>query len=178
LVWVSYGGVGPWLPLTSAQNIPFSELLFGDIDGDGKTDMFHINTTTNGWYWKRDGVGGWIRLRDAATTSLDGLVLADFDGDGRADLARLSDTALGWNYWSGASSATASPLKKPGYGDDVAWGRPLAVGRFGGETNRADLVAWKNSWYQNGGNDSWGSPFAISLDGTGPWLRWSRHPMR
>lgn len=178
-VWVSYGGTGPWLPLTQAQGIPLSQLLLGDIDGDGKTDMFHINTFTNGWYWKRDGVGGWSWLRSAVYTSLEGMTLADFDGDGRADLARLANDGS-WVYWSGASSASSFPLHKPGSGDDVSVGdgRLLLVGRFGGDAKRADLVAWKNTWYQSGGNDWWGSPFAISLDGTASWLRWSRHPMR
>jgi hypothetical protein len=80
----------------------------GDTDGDGRTDIFMYNTSTNELAW-------WLMSNDTAVFKLRGYVLSagsvpkavgDFNGDGRADVL--------WNQTSGAGAGglrlfTATP---------------------------------------------------------------------
>ncbi|MBR0757879.1 VCBS repeat-containing protein [Bradyrhizobium jicamae] len=84
----------------------------GDFNGDGKTDLLFLNSTTNGVaIWQMDGTqvtaspqigtiaAGW----HFATTG-------DFNGDGKTDLLMLNDTTHGVAIWQmDGTQVTANP---------------------------------------------------------------------
>jgi FG-GAP-like repeat len=80
---VLYDGVGTWQEIGSSS-IDVSQLRFGDVDGDGKTDILRIGPNYN-VFVSYGGTTQWAILtsggKDAAY-----LQVADFNGDNRTDL--------------------------------------------------------------------------------------------
>ena len=110
------GGEGP-LRLGSASGTPVSELLVGDLDGDGRDDVF--NSTGSAWRYANPDGGSWTSLASSGV-SLDQLALVDLDGDGRDDVFRASGSEWSWSRSGTSSWAT---LKSSSYGlDSVGFG--------------------------------------------------------
>lgn len=74
-----------------------SELLSGDFDGDGRSDV--LVTTGTAWFVSRQGRGHWEYLRASVRTA-DGLKVADVDRDGIDDVL-FQDQAGLISYVSG-----------------------------------------------------------------------------
>ena len=74
-----------------------SELLSGDFDGDGRSDV--LVTTGTAWFVSREGRGHWEYLRASVRTA-DGLKVADVDRDGIDDVL-FQDQAGLISYVSG-----------------------------------------------------------------------------
>jgi hypothetical protein len=86
--------------------VPVFPLVFGDFDGDGRTDIFEAVDAGN-------GTSFWFYLPGGATSSktlgtqpflLGELQFGDFDGDGKTDpfaTRALPDGRLEWVYWAG-----------------------------------------------------------------------------
>lgn len=80
---VLYDGKGPWQQLQTSS-IPVSELRFGDVNGNGKTDILRVGPNHKVLV-SYDGVGTWTQLTDAGEQN-NLIQVADFNGDHRTDL--------------------------------------------------------------------------------------------
>jgi hypothetical protein len=102
----------------SASGTPAEELLVGDLDGDGKDDVF--GSTGTAWRYANPAGGSWSAL---ATTSegLSRIALVDLDGDGRDDVFRADGSSWSWSKSGTASWATlkssAYTRSEVGFGD-------------------------------------------------------------
>jgi len=75
------------------------DLRFGDVDGDGRTDVFH-GTANGDWLYAPGGSKGWLRLGSARLPAEE-LFLGDADGDEQADVVHLSPKGS-WRVFSSA----------------------------------------------------------------------------
>lgn len=80
---VLFDGRGTWQELNTSS-IPLSDLRFGDIDGDGKTDVLRVGDH-NKVVVSFGGTGGWTELTDAGEQN-PMIKVGDFNGDGRTDI--------------------------------------------------------------------------------------------
>ncbi len=87
----------------SASGTPASELLVGDLDGDGHDDVF--DSTGSGWRYANPDGGSWTNLASSGV-SLTDLALADLDGDGIDDVFYASGSAWMWSKSGSSSWAT------------------------------------------------------------------------
>jgi hypothetical protein len=141
-------------PFTFANTSSFrrKDLLFGDFNGDGKTDVFGVvsNGSFNTWSYSKSATGSWQDgyLRKALTNTVSGLIVADFNGDGIADVWTDcgADTPGCWRIsyrgfedWRTFTFGSSGPY--------VA-----GVGRFLGHVE-SDLLSWHNPdfWISVGG---------------------------
>lgn len=96
-----------------------SELLSGDFDGDGRSDV--LVTTGTAWFVSRQGRGHWEYLRASVRTA-DGLKVADLDRDGIDDVL-FQDQAGLISYVSGglgnaiSVASSEAPLSEITVGD-------------------------------------------------------------
>ncbi|HEX8793095.1 MAG TPA: FG-GAP-like repeat-containing protein [Polyangiaceae bacterium] len=63
-----------------------ADLRFGDLDGNGITDVFTIDGGR--WAYSSGARAPWNHLSGPCTGSMSGVVLGDFDGDGTADVGQ------------------------------------------------------------------------------------------
>jgi hypothetical protein len=140
-----------------------SELVAGDFDGDGRTDVLLTNGTS--WMLSRAGVRPWEFLRPA-TALRDDLGFADIDNDGATDvLFRNGRGELGY-YPRGASASITALTRSP------VPARDLRFGDFDGD-GTTDIFSTRNGqwriWY--GATRAWanaarsGAPLANLLFG-------------
>ncbi len=103
---ISSGGRGAWTPLPGTFSIPFSELRFGDFNGDGITDIFR-RAPDGQWYAISPGRWGWTALQSSGFP-LSELRFGDFNGDKVTDV--LSRSGGSWSVsWSGTSAWSKLP---------------------------------------------------------------------
>ena len=124
-----------------------SELVAGDFDGDGRTDVLVANGTS--WMLSRAGVRPWEFLRPATALRRD-LGFADIDNDGATDvLFRNGRTELG--YYSRGASASITPLTK-----SPVPARDLRFGDFDGD-GTTDIFLTRNGQWRiwHGGTRAW-----------------------
>jgi hypothetical protein len=109
------GGDGP-IRYGSASGTDADELLVGDLDGDGRDDVF--GSTGTAWRWANPDGGSWSTLATSGT-DLSALHLGDFDGDGVDDVFYASGSAWQWSRSGSASWATlrTSTVTDVGFGD-------------------------------------------------------------
>jgi hypothetical protein len=154
--WVSYGGNTTFMNVNTSS-FKRTDLLFGDFDHSGTTDVFApVFDNSNKLWWSitPSALGDWVHLQPALTRTVDGLVAADFDGDGFADIG----TSCGSGCWQISYSGTQPwmPYHTLGSLSLVGGG----VGHFSGAPG-ADILAWN-------GNAIWvvpegfGVPYALS----------------
>ena len=129
-VCLASGAQGPWAYGVAAPE--GQDLLIGDLDGDGRDDLFR--TTGSEWQWSRSGTVAWAKRNTSSATSL---VLGDFDGDGQDDV--FSVGGGGWRISKGASASWTSwnslsdPLSALAFGDFDGDGRTDAFRTSGGQ---------------------------------------------
>lgn len=104
------GGEGTTLQWGSVS--PFSHIVPGDYDGDGKTDIAVAQQLTNEyiWYVKPSGGGADIVVSWGDPFASDDLVPGDYDGDGRTDFAvwrEAVDPTQNWFYIRSATGAVS-----------------------------------------------------------------------
>jgi peptidyl-Asp metalloendopeptidase len=125
----------------------------GDVDGDGKDDLFWRNPTIGSFaYWRMDGsafLGGQTYATPAAFVLA---AVADFNGDGRADILWDAPSGPSMSVWLSVG-AGFSVVQIGQY--DTAW-RVLGAGDVDGD-GKADIL-WRNTsntylayWKMNGG---------------------------
>ena len=105
---VSYGGSTKW-DVVNYSKKKVHELLFGDFNGDGTTDVLRADGKK--WWVSWGGRGKWEVL-NTSKKRVDELRVGDFDGDGADDIFRANGTRWyvshgGRGEWIGlARSAT------------------------------------------------------------------------
>lgn len=138
------GATGP-LRYGSATGTPADELLVGDLDGDGRDDVF--GTTGSAWRWANPDGGTWTALA-SSSTDLSSLKLADLDGDGVDDVFYADGST--WR-WSRSGSSSWATLRSSSYGADE-----VAVGDFDGDGADDIFISNGSGWsyYPNGSGDA------------------------
>lgn len=133
----------------SASGTPVSEMLVGDMDGDGQDEVF--GTDGSRWRYADPEGGSWTALA-ASGVAPDRLALADLDGDGTDDVFYADGTT--WK-WSRSGTAAWATLKSSGY--DRA---EIAVGDFNGDGADDIFTADGSRWYYHPGGS--GAPVALA----------------
>ena len=85
--YVSYSGNTSWVTLNNFNDIA-SNLLFGDFNGDGKTDV--LKSLGGNWYISFGGNSIWQQWKTSNYT-INQLSVGDFDGDGKSDIFRSAN---------------------------------------------------------------------------------------
>jgi hypothetical protein len=126
----------------SASGTAASELLVGDLDGDGRDDVF--GSDGSAWRWAHPDGGSWARLATSGM-GVGSLLLADLDGDGVDDVVSATSGVWRWSR-SGAASWAELRASTESIGD-------LRVGDFDGD-GRDDLFTTEGGrWrYYPGGS--------------------------
>jgi hypothetical protein len=142
--FVSFGGRTPWQFRADGAD-KLSDLRFGDLDGDGRTDVIRSSTVTSELLVRFGAEGDWRTLRKEAIP-IDDVLVGNFDGVGGDDLL-LTDGAT-WRVASGGiapwTTLSSSSLRAPA----------LRVGRFDADP-RSDVLAVyaTGRWgFRSGGN--------------------------
>ena len=161
----------PALPVEGEDDA--RELLMGDFDGDGRTDIFRADWNGNGRQynlallsrgntWERWAGPEAILLGGAARQ----LYVGDFDGDGRDDVFRADQGGNGYQY-----NTWFSPTGSGGWtwkaGPQVALAgedRQPYIGDFNGDGRDDILLAYNDSTSEN--------RIYIS-NGDGSWTAWA-----
>jgi hypothetical protein len=146
------GAVGP-VRYGSASGTPVAELVVGDLDGDGRDDVF--GTDGAQWRWAHPDGGRWAGLATSGA-ALGTLRLADLDGDGISDVFSASGSEWSWSR-SGRSSWATLRTSTVAVGD-------VRFGDFDGDG--ADDVFWTDGarwWFAPRGS---GAPVGLATSGT------------
>ena len=86
---VCYNASGDWYQIDSVDSIiGIDDILFGNFDGDSKTDIFV--TTCNTWYIKYNGDGSWFPIEESSAT-VDRMKLGYFNSDGISDVFYIAN---------------------------------------------------------------------------------------
>lgn len=104
------------------------DLVFGDFNGDGKTDVFSIWSNT--WYVAYGGTSGWILLNGSAVPK-DWLLFGDFNGDGKTDVFTIAYN----KDWMISYGGISKWINRSGHDNGQ-----LAIGDFNGD-GRSDVFA-------------------------------------
>ncbi len=103
------------------QRAKLFEVLTGDFDGDGKTDLATVSQNANGGWsdwlaleFSNGGSGLWQartprHMRNGGKDSIYQTLTGDFNGDGKTDLATISQAGGGgWRDWVGMEISTGT----------------------------------------------------------------------
>ena len=80
-------------------HLTVDQLRFGDFDGDGKTDVFSVDSSVDPhqWRYRSAGLGNWINLATDPLELTD-LEFGDFDGNGKTDVFSIDPATLRGRY--------------------------------------------------------------------------------
>ncbi len=120
----------------SASGTGVASLLVGDMDGDGRDDVFE--STGSAWRFANPDGGSWASLA-TSSVSLGNLALADLDGDGTDDVFYADGSR--W-YWSRSGTTSWAELRESAYGRDQ-----VLLGDFDGDGADDVFVASGSRWY-------------------------------
>jgi hypothetical protein len=172
--YLSSGGSAPF-SFVNTSSFHRKDVLFGDFDGDGKTDVFGVVFDTqhnvNSWSYTSGAVGTWIYLTRALTNTVDSLYVADFLGVGRAAVAKVCDSSTGFPSTSWCI-AEGAPANWSPYSLGLSSLSVAGVGYFAGRVDAnghpmlADALLWN------------GKDFSISAGGLFPATPHSTQEMR
>ena len=142
---VSYGGTERWASLRNA-NIAAEDILLGDFNGDGRTDVFTI--WDEKWRVSYGGTNDWEILKSNSKSKLKNLKLGDFDGDGKTDVFTTFSGKWHVCYGGKGDWTTINTSAKTV--------NNLALGDFNGD-GKADVFAINSG------------KWVVSYSGTGSW---------
>ncbi len=158
---------------SASTNLPtgsgWYDVVFGDIDHDGKLDLAGAGSSFNGvGVWTGDGTGIWTPVSDPDLPSngyYNGVRLCDINHDGDLDLIASSDDNLRVLVWPGDGSG--------GFGPNTGPLTPNPAPDMGGvevtDINSDGNVDVASSRYNPNGGDTDDKVYAWLGDGTGGW---------
>jgi hypothetical protein len=146
VLWgVSSGGTTPPVARPGYDGLAFSNSIFGDFDGNGRTDLLYI--VGSQWYLSPDLAGTWSLVRDAVVDP-SALRVGDFDGDGADDVFLIEN---GWRWWK--PGWTTTQALNGSLSSNV---NSLAFGDFDGDGHDDIAQTSGNGWrYSAGGSSPW-----------------------
>jgi hypothetical protein len=155
----SSGGTGAWQNLAYAgNNLPVSDMQFGDFSGDDITDVFGnlYNYPNYDWVDSPNGTNSFVTL-NTENIFHDRMALGDFNGDGATDVFTATSSS-GSYQWAYSPSGTGALINLASSGTDPAL---LRFGDFNGDgkTDVFDATQQTNGstqWeYSSGGASSY-----------------------
>ena len=136
----------------SASGTAVADMRVGDLDGDGKDDVF--NSTGSAWRFANPDGGSWATLATSGTPLSD-LALVDLDGDGTDDVFNATGTT--WR-WSKSGTGSWATLKTSSYGSTE-----VGFGDFNGDGAVDVFTTDGTRWsYHPGGS---GDPVDLAVSG-------------
>ncbi|WP_180969951.1 M12 family metallopeptidase [Deinococcus planocerae] len=149
---VSDGGARMWRNFGGSGH-QAADLATGDFNGDGRTDLFTVDTSRCLWFVatsQGNVAAPWVTLSSGKCEGLDVLRLGDFDGDRKTDVF-VSSGGTWWlsrggvDWWTELNTSSVAPSQ-------------LGFGDFDGD-GRTDV------FYGNG------RAWFVSYGGATPWQR-------
>ena len=100
---IEFGDIGSSQGWSSANSPSDQQLMFGDFNGDGNSDMFMYHAYSKVDIRVGNGVGGWTSYNVGALPGFPfaaGFVVGDYNGDGLQDLIAVDRGGNLYLYWS------------------------------------------------------------------------------
>jgi hypothetical protein len=136
-----------------SSDVAWSDVVVGDFDGDGLSDI--AGRAPTGMWWMLHDTGGGnfqnIQLnRWSTAVTWSDIVVGNFDGaaSGRDGIAGRTSTGTWWMLHYDSSSSSFENTKLTGWATTVDWSEVLA-GNFDGNAGGRDSIAARNS------NNAW-----------------------
>src|SRR5690606_37646258 len=97
------GGVDPWVNLAT-DTTPYTDLRFGDFNGDGITDVFSVDTVNEPgrWRYSAGGAAPYQNLAIEPSLTVNDLRFGYFDNNDVIDVFNRTNTGQ-WRYSSGGA---------------------------------------------------------------------------
>ncbi len=167
--WLSSGGATPFNQNPgAASSFRRKDLLFGDFDADGKTDVFGVVGNDAGqitWSYSSKATSPWTFLQIALLSNVTAMVIADFNADGIADVGGPCGAGC-WQISYGGVAAFQKHYIANAGPSLAGVGRFLGHFDISGRLLPADLLLW------------YGRDFSLSAGGTGFRVPYSTQEMR
>jgi hypothetical protein len=131
----------------------------GDLNGDGKTDVFMWRDTDKSWTVNLSTGTGFVQHRWTGAWGSDGPIrTGDLNGDGKTDVFMWRDTDKAWTVNLSTGGGFAQRRWVGACGSDG----PVLVGDFNGD-HRQDVTVWRDDFKQWMTNLSLGSGFTFQV---------------
>lgn len=153
LRWCLADGVTGAVRYGSASGTPASDLLIGDMDGDGQDEVF--GTDGSRWRYADPDGGSWTALASSGV-ALERLWLADLDGDGTDDVFYADGSSWQWSRGGRESWAVLRA-------SSLAWDE-VGIGDFNGDGADDVFTSEGGRWYYYPGGSGAAVGLATSSD--------------
>ncbi|SFJ59392.1 Repeat domain-containing protein [Cellulomonas sp. KH9] len=184
---VSHSGVTGW-ERYGGDSSPRGNVKIGDLDGDGKGDIFWSNSADGNWRVSYEGRRAWKVVNNAGAFGTESFQLADMNGDGADDVFLVHDGRYlvshnGTSAWQvyGTGGSASGPGVKLGDLDgdgkaDIFWAsgdgtwRMSSGGRAGWKVLRTGVTGVTTQQLQLADFDGDGKDDVFHARSDGRWL--------
>lgn len=126
---------------TWPTSVSWTDVVQGDFDGDGGTDLAGRDLATGTWSVSRGTPSGFDTRpwgTTGATVTLHAVHAADFDGDGRTDIVGRNPVTGNWRLFASDGAAFRRGEVRAAWPAGISWS-DITVGDFDGD-GRGDLA--------------------------------------